>query len=112
MEQLEQLLQEQLLRFGSRVLKKNEKGHLSLFFFLTCVMITYGELEKVLHQKKPTLETAQHFQAVVNSYLGLLSHYSSFNIRHELLSDLSSSWRTYFEVDENYKKINLKTLIM
>lgn len=71
-----------------------------------------GELEKVLHQKKPTLETAQHFQAVVNSYLGLFSHYSSFNIRHELLSDLSSSWRTYFEVDENYKKINLKTLIM
>jgi hypothetical protein len=69
-----------------------------------------GELEKVLHQKKPTLETAQHFQTVVNSYLGLLSHHSSFNIWHELLSDLSSSWRTYFEVDENYKKINLKTL--
>jgi hypothetical protein len=71
-----------------------------------------GELEKILHQKKPELDTLHHYQSVVNSYLGLLSHHASYNIRHELLSDLSSSWRTYFEVDENYKKINLKTLIV
>ena len=39
-----------------------------------------GKLEKVLHQKKPTLETAQHFQAVVNSYLGLFSHTTHLSI--------------------------------
>lgn len=47
--------------------------------------------------------------ASVNSYLGFMIHYKTFNIRRKLLEkELSPIWLKYVSIDENMKKLILK----
>ena len=45
----------------------------------------------------------------INSYLGFMIHYKTFNIRRRLLEkELSPLWRRFVQVDENMRKLILK----
>lgn len=46
-----------------------------------------GRLEEVLFKNTPTEDNIDYLVSAINSYLGLISHYSSYNIRKELLID-------------------------
>ena len=50
-----------------------------------------GKLEEVLLKNIPDEDNIDYLVSAVNSYLGLMGHYSSFNIRKELLTDLLPS---------------------
>lgn len=49
------------------------------------------------------------FVSSINSYLGILSHYSSYKIRRKAISKwLSNKWRNVINIDPNYLKISPK----
>ena len=53
----------------------------------------------------------EEFMMCVNSYLGFIGHFDSYNIRKEILTDkkLIGEWLPYIDIDtKNYRKINLK----
>ena len=56
-----------------------------------------GELEKKLYQTLPNLKNLETYISSVNPYLGLIKHYSSYNIRKELLSSLPEGWEMYIK---------------
>ena len=68
-----------------------------------------GELEKVINKIPPTENNVDTFISSVNSYLGLIRHYSSYNIRKELLENIPSGWNLYIKSSDGYLKI-VKTL--
>ena len=61
-----------------------------------------GELEKTLYQDD---STDPIYLSRVNSYLGLMKHYSSFNVRRELLEETRSLWEKDYIVDPHYTKL-------
>lgn len=67
-----------------------------------------GELEKKIYQTYPCLENKDEFISSVNSYLGLIRHYSSYNIRKDLLSNLPDGWEMYIKPSSDFLKV--KTL--
>lgn len=67
-----------------------------------------GELEKKIYQTYPCLERKDEFISSVNSYLGLIRHYSSYNIRKDLLSNLPDGWEMYIKPSSDFLKV--KTL--
>ena len=67
-----------------------------------------GELEKKIYQTYPCLERKDEFVSSVNSYLGLIRHYSSYNIRKDLLSNLPDGWEMYIKPSSDFLKV--KTL--
>lgn len=49
------------------------------------------------------------FISSINSYLGILGHYSSYNIRKKAINKwLSEEWRKVIDVDDNYLKVSPK----
>lgn len=59
------------------------------------------------HHKKLELD----FMMTVNSYLGFMSHYDSYNIRKEILTNekLMKPWLPFINIDtKDYRKITLK----
>ena len=64
-----------------------------------------GELEKKLHQIFPDQENIETYISSVNSYLGLIKHYSSYNIRKELLSSLPEGWEMYIKPSNDFLKV-------
>lgn len=64
-----------------------------------------GELEKKLHQIFPAQENIETYISSVNSYLGLIKHYSSYNIRKELLSSLPKGWEMYIKPSNDFLKV-------
>ena len=64
-----------------------------------------GELEKKLHQIFPAQENIETYISSVNSYLGLIKHYSSYNIRKELLSSLPEGWEMYIKPSNDFLKV-------
>lgn len=46
----------------------------------------------------------------VNSYLGYLRHYNSYNIRKEIMTneELLKEWLPHIIIDKNYLKISIK----
>lgn len=64
-----------------------------------------GELEKKLYRLNPELTDVSHALSVFNSYLGLMNHYASRNIRVNLLSRLPNGWDIVFEPDKEYTKL-------
>lgn len=51
---------------------------------------------------------AEAFAASINSYLGIMSHFASYNIRKKLVSRIDSTWWQFIEVDEDYTKLTVK----
>lgn len=50
----------------------------------------------------------KRFLSVINSYLGLMKHYSSFNIRKKLIGCISYKWWDYCYVSDKFYKICIK----
>ena len=46
----------------------------------------------------------------VNSYLGFMRHYNSYNVRKKILTEqgLFDKWSDLIVIDRNYRKINRK----
>lgn len=65
-----------------------------------------GEIEIQALSQDITREELLQMRARVNSYLGLLSHYKSFNIRRDFIS--RPALERYFYFDKSYKKIILR----
>ena len=61
-----------------------------------------GEFEKALYKEYPDLDSAL---SSFNSYLGLIRHYSSYNIRERIMSDLPNGWNMYFVPSKDYTKL-------
>lgn len=55
-----------------------------------------------------TNATPESIIAPVNSYLGLMRHHSSYNIRKRLVSRLASKWRKFIIIGRDYGKISLR----
>ena len=62
---------------------------------------------KFKHYKK---ELEEKFLMTVNSYLGYLRHYNSYNIRKEIMTneELLKEWLPHIIIDKNYLKISIK----
>ena len=50
---------------------------------------------------------AADLAASVNSYLGLMCHHATFNIRKRLVKAIAPAWHKYIVVDKDYRKINI-----
>lgn len=68
-----------------------------------------GLLEHQLHERFPGRDISRDL-SVFNSYLGLLGHYSSYNIRHQLLSQLPNGWDLYVSSSPDCRKLSPCTL--
>ena len=66
-----------------------------------------GELEKKLYQTLPIQENIDGYISSINSYLGLIKHYSSYNIRKELLTNLPEGWEIYIKPSNEFLKVKL-----
>ena len=51
---------------------------------------------------------AADLAASVNSYLGLMCHHATFNIRKRLVKAIAPAWHKYIVVDKDYRKINIR----
>lgn len=61
----------------------------------------------IVKDNKPSCEEIMSIQCSMNSYLGLLKHYSSYNIRYNTLSKLSYWWKKRFAVTKDLTKITM-----
>ncbi len=58
---------------------------------------------------KPTNQEQKEFQALTNSYLGIMSHYKSYKLRKEMIfNNLSGWWWNYVYLSGGIKKFELK----
>lgn len=46
--------------------------------------------------------------ASVNSYLGIMQHHESYNIRQRLIGTIDTRWRKYITIADDYTKITIK----
>lgn len=57
---------------------------------------------------EPSLSDIEHFVSSINSYLGFMVHYKTYNIRKKiLLSELMLKWQKYCYYDSNLKKLTI-----
>ena len=50
----------------------------------------------------------EQFVSSINSYLGLMRHYKTYNIRHRILKDLHHDWWQYITIDGHVEKVTIK----
>ena len=51
---------------------------------------------------------AERLVASINSYLGIMRHHASYNIRQRLISSIDDGWSRYVDVANDYTKIKIK----
>jgi hypothetical protein len=57
---------------------------------------------------KPSLDDIEHYVGSMNSYLGFMVHYRTFNIRKKMLrSDCMRKWGEYCYYDQHLKKLTI-----
>ena len=61
-------------------------------------------LEKRIKSTYPGIDIDKDLSSI-NSYLGLMKHYSSFNIRKTILDNLPPSWDMYLSPNNDYTKL-------
>ncbi len=52
--------------------------------------------------------SAERFAQSLNSYLGIMSHYSSFAIRHRIVSMIGPEWHKVITVAPDFSKVSVK----
>lgn len=52
--------------------------------------------------------SVERLVASVNSYLGIMRHHASYNIRQRLIESIDTGWRKYFDIAGDYTKITIK----
>jgi hypothetical protein len=56
-----------------------------------------------------TKKELSHFLSVMNSYLGIMRHYKTYNLRKRmLLKYLDEQWLDYVSIDQQYLKFSIK----
>ena len=64
---------------------------------------------KIVRDHKPSIEEKEQFLSSMNSYLGIMKHYKTFNIRKRILfKTLSAWWWNYVYLSSGLKKFVLK----
>lgn len=67
------------------------------------------EFNALAERDKNYAEKAEHFVASINSYLGFMIHYSTFNIRHKMIwNNISEKWWKLIYTYADAQKIALK----
>lgn len=54
------------------------------------------------------LSNLEHVVSSINSYLGYMIHFKSYNIRRRVLSSLDPSWLEYLFISDDYGKVSIK----
>lgn len=62
---------------------------------------------RVVSDHKPTRDEILGFQCCMNSYLGIMKHYQSYNTRFYMLGLLSYNWKKRFSVTLGLTKLSL-----
>jgi len=64
---------------------------------------------KIVQNHKPTIQEQKEFQAIMNSYLGTISHYKSYKLRKKMIfNNISKKWWNYTYLKGGIKKFVLK----
>jgi hypothetical protein len=64
---------------------------------------------QVARNHKSTEEEKEAFMSSINSYLGIMKHYNTYNIRKSMLKEnISGWWENYFTIGKNYEKLEYK----
>jgi retron-type reverse transcriptase len=73
----------------------------------------YNAVQKqniLVRERKPDKEEKEYFLSVVNSYLGIMKHYRTYNIRKKIIKKmLSAYWWNHVYVSSGYSKVILKS---
>lgn len=96
------------VKFIGAVVKPNREyiGNRTKGKFYAKIMQLNKEIEQ---NHKPNSEFISQAVASINSYLGFMIHYKTFNIRQRLLRQLlDERWLKYFKFDDNCCKVSLK----
>ncbi len=64
-------------------------------------------INKTFYDNRDNMEYHKTIRAQINSYLGTMSHYSSFKLRKKILSSLCADFFVCFGVDTNYTRVVL-----
>ena len=65
---------------------------------------------KVIENYRPNYQEQQNFLSSINSYLGIMSHYHTFQLRQLFLEKyLHHKWWQWFQAQKDCKKIIKKT---
>jgi len=76
----------------------------------------YASIDKhneIARDHKPTKEEKQAFMSSMNSYLGIMKHYKTYNIRKTMLKEnISGWWENYFTIGNRYEKLEKKQKIL
>ena len=63
----------------------------------------------VIEKAKPTLEEQERFQSSMNSYLGIMKHYNTYNLRKKMLwKNLNPYWWNVVYLSGGYAKFVMK----
>jgi hypothetical protein len=74
---------------------------------------TIKKHNEIVRDHKPSKEEKAAFLSSINSYLGIMKHYKSYNIRKTLLKkNISGWWENYFMIKYRYNKIEKKNKII
>jgi len=76
-----------------------------------CKTSFYALVEQInmeLQENVPSDDTLQRMRSSVNSYLGTLIHFSSFELRKKVLRGFDDIFYHYFMLDKNLSKVVLK----
>ena len=77
-----------------------------------CGNRTIGQFYNKLYSiyRTPNKNDVENFVSSVNSYLGYMKHYSSYNKRKEILikSGLLEAWKEYITINDDLLKISIK----
>ena len=61
-----------------------------------------------LAEEGKALENLEHFVQSINSYLGMMIHFESYNIRKKVMYMLHSEWWKYIMMDGKFSKLIIK----
>ena len=61
-----------------------------------------------LAEEGKAFENLEPFVASINSYLGMMVHHKSYNIRHRLLRGLHPAWWQFITIDGHIEKLRIK----
>jgi len=71
----------------------------------------YQAVEKqnqLVKNHKPDKKEKASFLSSMNSYLGLIKHYRTYNLKRKLLKQVNAYWKNYFYFNERKNKLVLK----
>ncbi len=63
---------------------------------------------KLIKNHKPSKKEKLSFLSSMNSYLGLIKHYRTYNLKRKILKKINSCWKNYFHFNQRKDKFVFK----